>query len=121
MLSNPTTATSTTSAPQYPSSTNERFPPTWQGGHGGEQWKVGTSVEVGDGDRLAAGAGISLQETEERIRQLERAEFDLKMRLFYTEERLEEAAGGTDAVQLHREVAHAKRVSSCFAVVYPPF
>lgn len=76
-----------------------------------EHWKVDGPAEVGDGDRLAAGAGISLQETEGRIRQLERAEFDLKMRLFYTEERLEEAAGGTDAVQLHREVAHAKRVS----------
>lgn len=64
--------------------------------------------------RVAGGGGISLQETEARIDELERSEFDLKMRLYYTEERLEEAAGGTDALQLHREVAHAKRVSFLF-------
>lgn len=60
--------------------------------------------------RAAGGAGISLQETEARIDELERNEFDLKMRLFYTEERLEEAIGGTDSLQLHREIAHTKRV-----------
>lgn len=36
--------------------------------------------------------------------------FAKQMKLFYTEERLEEAAGGADAVQLHREIANAKRV-----------
>ena len=62
-------------------------------------------------DRLEArGEGISLQETQARIQELERSEFDLKMRLFYTEEQLENAAGRADAVQLHREVADAKRV-----------
>lgn len=63
-------------------------------------------------DRLAGGEGISLQETAARIDELERSEFDLKMRLFYTEERLEEAVGGEDALQLHREIAHVKRVST---------
>lgn len=125
-LSNPSTpkhsellAKNTSRALQYPS--KSEGPPTWHGGHarGGEHWKcdgVGVGVGVEMGDRSASGAGISLHETEDRIRQLERAEFDLKMRLYYTEERLEEAAGGADAVQLHREVAHAKRVS-VFAVV----
>lgn len=78
--------------------------------------RQGQGVRVSDtftdaaGDRVGGG-GISLQETEARIHQLESSEFDLKMRLFYTEERLGEAAGGTDAVELHREVANAKRVS----------
>lgn len=63
------------------------------------------------GDRLEArGEGISLQETQARIQELERSEFDLKMRLFYAEEQLANAAGRADAVQLHREIADAKRV-----------
>lgn len=70
-------------------------------------------------DRLEAGGeGISLQETQARIQELERSEFDLKMRLFYAEEQLENAAGRADAVQLHREVADAKRVG--FEVALSP-
>lgn len=72
------------------------------------------------GDRLdAGGEGISLQETQARIQELERSEFDLKMRLFYTEEQLENAAGRADAVQLHREVADAKRVGFQLALTPP--
>ncbi|CAM9098955.1 unnamed protein product [Scytosiphon promiscuus] len=54
------------------------------------------------------GEGISLQETEARIGDLERREFDLKLKLFYMEEQLEQAAGGADALQLHKEVMDAK-------------
>lgn len=73
------------------------------------------STAAAVGKLSAGGEGISLQETEARIDELERSEFDLKMRLHYTEERLEEAVGGIDALQLHREIAHAKRVSCCHA------
>lgn len=73
------------------------------------------SATAAVGKLSAGGEGISLQETEARIDELERSEFDLKMRLHYTEERLEEAVGGIDALQLHREIAHAKRVSFCHA------
>ncbi|CAB1121433.1 unnamed protein product [Ectocarpus sp. CCAP 1310/34] len=57
----------------------------------------------------AAGkGGINLQATEAKIDELERGEFDLKLKLFYMEEQLELAAGGTDVLQLHKEVMEAK-------------
>lgn len=59
------------------------------------------------------GEGISLQETEARIDELERSEFDLKLKLFYMEEQLEAAVGGVDVLQLHREVMDAKQVGAC--------
>ena len=77
------------------------------------------SLDANSGPRLAGGEGISLQETEARIHELERSEFDLKMRLFYAEEQLEDAAGRADAVQLHREVADAKRVGFELAAIAP--
>lgn len=54
--------------------------------------------------------GYCLTDTEARINELERTEFDLKLRLYYMEERLEEAAGGTSTSFLHKEIADAKRV-----------
>lgn len=62
------------------------------------------------------GEGISLQETEARIGDLERREFDLKLKLFYMEEQLEQAAGGADALQLHKEVMDAKLVSALYFI-----
>ncbi|CAN0287241.1 unnamed protein product, partial [Pylaiella littoralis] len=58
--------------------------------------------------KLASGEGISLQETETRIVELERSEFDLKLRLFYMGEQLELASGGADVLQLHKETMDAK-------------
>lgn len=88
----------------YPTTGDQKPLPERRGSRG--YGSLGSS-----GDRLAAGGeGISLQETQARIQELERSEFDLKMRLFYAEEQLENAAGRADAVQLHREVADAKRV-----------
>lgn len=60
----------------------------------------------------AGNGGINLQATEAKIDQLERGEFDLKLKLFYMEEQLELAAGGTDVLQLHKEVMEAKLVSA---------
>jgi len=59
-----------------------------------------------------SGEGISLQETEARIDELERSEFDLKLKLFYMEEQLQAAVGGVDVLQLHREVMDAKQVGT---------
>ncbi|CAM9350410.1 unnamed protein product [Ectocarpus sp. 6 AP-2014] len=56
----------------------------------------------------AGNGGINLQATEAKIDELERGEFDLKLKLFYMEEQLELAAGGTDVLQLHKEVMEAK-------------
>lgn len=87
-------------------------------GHGGlickdnEAHGDGASGAASDG-LSAGGGGISLQKVEARIEELERSEFDLKMKLFFAEEQLEEAAGGADMLELHREVAEAKRVSCC--------
>lgn len=64
-------------------------------------------------ERLVGGEGISLQETEARIDELERSEFDLKLKLFYMEEQLQAAVGGVDVLQLHREVMDAKQVGAC--------
>lgn len=86
----------------------EKSPSLWPAADGGTAWNRGVVGVAGEG---FGGAGISLHDTEERISQLERAEFDLKMRLYYAEERLEDAAGGADAAQLHREIAQSKRVS----------
>lgn len=61
-------------------------------------------------ERLEGGEGISLQETEARIDELERSEFDLKLKLFYMEEQLESASGGEDVLHLHKEVMDAKLV-----------
>ena len=61
-------------------------------------------------ERLVGGEGISLQETEARIDELERGEFDLKLKLFYMEEQLASATGGDDGLQLHKEVIDAKLV-----------
>lgn len=63
--------------------------------------------------KLASGEGISLQETETRIVELERSEFDLKLRLFYMGEQLDLASGGADVLQLHKETMDAKLVSVC--------
>lgn len=63
-------------------------------------------------ERLVGGEGISLQETEARIDELERSEFDLKLKLFYMEEQLESASGGDDVLLLHKEVMDAKLVST---------
>lgn len=54
-----------------------------------------------------------MQETEARIDELERSEFDLKLKLFYMEEQLQAAVGGVDVLQLHREVMDAKQVYAC--------
>lgn len=51
-----------------------------------------------------------MQETEARIDELERSEFDLKLKLFYMEEQLESASGGGDVLHLHKEVIDAKLV-----------
>lgn len=51
-----------------------------------------------------------MQETEARIDELERNEFDLKLKLFYMEEQLESASGGDDALHLHKEVIDARLV-----------
>ncbi|CAM9304011.1 unnamed protein product [Ectocarpus sp. 4 AP-2014] len=56
----------------------------------------------------AGNGGINLQATEAKIDELERGEFDLKLKLFYMEEQLELAAGGTDVLQLHKEVMEVK-------------
>lgn len=61
-------------------------------------------------ERLVGGEGISLQETEARIDELERGEFDLKLKLFYMEEQLAAAASGDDVLHLHKEVIDAKLV-----------
>lgn len=61
-------------------------------------------------ERDGVQAGYSLTDAVAKIDELERAEFDLKLRLYYTEERLEEAAGGASAAYLHQEIANAKRV-----------
>lgn len=60
--------------------------------------------------RLVGGEGISLQETEARIDELERGEFDLKLKLFYMEEQLASATSGDDGLHLHKEVIDAKLV-----------
>lgn len=99
-----------------PSNPRERSPLRQGREHGSDR---PFSVAAAVGKLAAGGEGISLQETEARIEELERSEFDLKMRLHYTEERLEEAVEGSDALQLHREIAHAKRVSCCLAFVAP--
>lgn len=66
----------------------------------------------GGGGKIVSGGGISLQETEARIVELERSEFDLKLKLFYMEEQLELASGGgADVLQLHKETIDAKLVS----------
>eukprot|EP00752_Nemacystus_decipiens_P001265 g1262.t1 len=60
-------------------------------------------------EKLIGGEGISLQETEARIDELERGEFDLKLKLFYMEEQLASATGGEDGLlSLHKEVIDAK-------------
>lgn len=61
-------------------------------------------------ERLVGGEGISLQETEARIDELERSEFDLKLKLFYQEEQLVSASSGDDLLHLHKEVIDAKLV-----------
>eukprot|EP00903_Cladosiphon_okamuranus_P007268 g7046.t1 len=60
-------------------------------------------------ERLVDGEGISLQETGARIDELERGEFDLKLKLFYMEEQLAAATNGdNDVLHLHKEVIDAK-------------
>lgn len=51
-----------------------------------------------------------MQETEARIDELERGEFDLKLKLFYMEEQLASASSGDDILLLHKEVIDAKLV-----------
>lgn len=69
------------------------------------------------GKLVSGDGGISLQETEARIIELERSEFDLKLKLFYMEEQLEKAAGGADVLQLHKETMRTKVVSTAKCVL----